>query len=124
MGSNMPREERPYRIVIGQRMQPKKQAIARWMRRNMTVAERALWHQLRNNKLDGFHFRRQQVIDGFIVDFYCHKAGLAVEVDGDSHQPMYDTDRDLILRQRGVRVIWFRNEQVLNEMERVLCAIR
>ena len=90
----------------------------------MTPAERALWHQLRNNKMDGFHFRRQQVIDGFIVDFYCHKAGLAVEVDGDSHDTMYDTDRDLILRQRGVRVIRFRNEQVFNEMERVLCAIR
>jgi very-short-patch-repair endonuclease len=94
------------------------------MRRNMTPAEQALWQQLRNNKLDGFHFRRQQVIDGFIVDFYCHTAGLAVEVDGDAHDTLYDMDRDLILRQRGIRVIRFRNEQIFDEMERVLSAIR
>jgi len=94
------------------------------MRRNMTPAEQALWQQLRNNKLDGFHFRRQQVIDGFIVDFYCHTAGLTVEVDGDAHDMLYDMDRDLILRQRGIRVIRFRNEQIFDEMERVLSAIR
>jgi very-short-patch-repair endonuclease len=120
----MPAHERPSRIVRGQRIQPEKQAIARRMRRNMTPAEQALWQQLRNNKLDGFHFRRQQVIDGFIVDFYCHRAGLAVEVDGDAHDTLYDMDRDLILRQRGIRVIRFRNEQIFDEMERVLSAIR
>ena len=120
----MPAHERPSRIVRGQRIQPDKQAIARRMRRNMTPAEQALWQQLRNNKLDGFHFRRQQVIDGFIVDFYCHTAGLAVEVDGDAHDTLYDMDRDLILRQRGIRVIRFRNEQIFDEMERVLSAIR
>jgi len=120
----MPAHERPSRIVRGQRIQPEKQAIARRMRRNMTPAEQALWQQLRNNKLDGFHFRRQQVIDGFIVDFYCHTAGLAVEVDGDAHDTLYDMDRDLILRQRGIRVIRFRNEQIFDEMERVLSAIR
>jgi len=120
----MPAHERPSRIVRGQRIQPEKQAIARRMRRNMTPAEQALWQQLRNNKLDGFHFRRQQVIDGFIVDFYCHTAGLAVEVDGDAHDMLYDMDRDLILRQRGIRVIRFRNEQIFDEMERVLSAIR
>jgi very-short-patch-repair endonuclease len=64
------------------------------------------------------------VIDGFIVDFYCHRAGLAVEVDGDAHDMLYDMDRDLILRQRGIRVIRFRNEQIFDEMERVLSAIR
>ena len=50
----------------------------------MTPAEKILWQELRANKL-GVHFRRQQAIAGFIVDFYCHKAGLVVEVDGDIH---------------------------------------
>ena len=48
----------------------------------MTPAEKILWKELRANKL-GVHFRRQQVIQGFIVGFYCHKAELVVEVDGD-----------------------------------------
>ncbi|MHB8778456.1 MAG: endonuclease domain-containing protein [Anaerolineales bacterium] len=50
-------------------------------RRDMTPAEKILWQELRANKL-GVHFRRQQVITGFIVDFYCHKAGLVIELDG------------------------------------------
>jgi very-short-patch-repair endonuclease len=50
----------------------------------MTPAEKILWQELRVNKL-GVHFRRQQVIAGFIVDFYCHKAALVIEVDGDIH---------------------------------------
>ncbi len=52
----------------------------------MTSAEKLLWQELRANKL-GVHFRRQQVIAGFIVDFYCHKADLIVEVDGETHDP-------------------------------------
>lgn len=48
----------------------------------MTPAEKALWEELRANKL-GVHFRRQQVVQGFIVDFYCHQAALVIEVDGD-----------------------------------------
>ena len=47
----------------------------------MTPAEKILWNELRANKL-GVHFRRQQVIAGFIVDFYCHKSALVIEVDG------------------------------------------
>jgi very-short-patch-repair endonuclease len=50
----------------------------------MTPAERILWQELRGNKL-GAHFRRQQIIAGFIVDFYCHKVALVIEVDGDVH---------------------------------------
>ena len=57
----------------------------------MTPAEKILWNELRANKL-GVHFRRQQVIAGFIVDFYCHKAGLVVEVDGDIHDLQKEED--------------------------------
>ena len=71
-------------IIPGQRVKKEKLQRARELRRDMTPAEKILWQELRSNKL-GIHFRRQQIIAGFIVDFYCHKGGLVVEVDGDIH---------------------------------------
>jgi very-short-patch-repair endonuclease len=58
-------------IIPGQRVTKEKQERARELRRDMPPAEKILWDKLRANKL-GVHFRRQQVIAGFIVDFYCH----------------------------------------------------
>ena len=60
-------------------------------RRDLTLAEKILWQELRGNKL-GVHFRRQQVIAGFIVDFYCHMAALVLEVDGDIHDLQQEED--------------------------------
>jgi very-short-patch-repair endonuclease len=79
-------------IVRGQAVSEGMRDRARQLRRAMTPAEERLWAELRNNRLDGFHFRRQQVIDGYITDFYCHAAALAVETDGSVHdrQPGYD----------------------------------
>ncbi len=73
-------------IVTGQIVSPEKLKRAKELRRNMTPAERRIWKHLRANQLDGWHFRRQQIIDGFIVDFYCHKAKLVIEIDGPIHQ--------------------------------------
>ncbi len=100
----------PKNIVIGQKVDPKKAARARELRHNMTDAERLLWQHLRANQLGGWHFRRQQVIAGYIVDFYCHAAGLAVELDGAVHESRadYDAERDQILTQHGLRVLRFR----------------
>ena len=61
-------------IVTGQKVSREKLRRAQELRQKMTPAERRLWNQLRANRLGGWHFRRQQIIDGFIVDFYCHKA--------------------------------------------------
>ena len=69
-------------IIVGQRIQGAKIARAKELRRNPTPAERLLWAHLRRNQLGGYHFRRQQVISGFIVDFYCHRAAVAIEIDG------------------------------------------
>ncbi|RMD61118.1 DUF559 domain-containing protein, partial [Candidatus Parcubacteria bacterium] len=90
---------RKYRVVTNPMINPAKLEQAKAMRRNMTPAEKRLWSVLRRNQLDGLHFRRQQIIDGFIVDFYCHAAGLVVEVDGPAHemQKEYDAERDRIL---------------------------
>ena len=70
----------------------------------MTPAEKILWQELRANKL-GVHFRRQQVIAGFIVDFYCHKAGLVIEVDGDIHDLQREEDArwEKVLSEMGLR---------------------
>jgi very-short-patch-repair endonuclease len=87
----------------------------------MTPAEKLLWQELRANKL-GVHFRRQQVISGFIVDFYCHKADLVVEVDGDIHdlQKEEDARREKVLGELGLRMIRFRNDDVLKNLSTVL----
>ena len=70
-------------MIPGQRVTKEKVERSRELRREITLAEKTLWDELRANKL-GIHFRRQQIIAGFIVDFYCHKAALVVEVNGDT----------------------------------------
>jgi very-short-patch-repair endonuclease len=82
----------------------------------MTPAERILWKVLRRNGIDGFHFRRQQVIEGFVVDFYCDAAKLAIELDGGAHQEQwkYDEDRDRAISRSGVRVLRILNDAMLD----------
>lgn len=115
----------PKNIVIGQKIDPEKAARARELRRNMTEAEKILWQRLRANQMGGFHFRRQQVIAGFIVDFYCHAARLAVELDGPLHknQADYDVERDRILQEFDVRVLRIQNQEVFVNLENVLQTI-
>lgn len=90
----------------------------------MTMQETILWRNLRGNKLSGLHFRRQQVIDGCIADFYCHSAGLAVEVDGHTHDPDRDRERDEVLAGRGIAVLHFKNEEITERLHDVLERIR
>jgi very-short-patch-repair endonuclease len=86
-------------IVIGQKVDPIKVQRAKELRRRMTPEEEVLWKALQANRLGGLHFRRQQIISGFIVDFYCHAAKVIVEVDGIVHerQAQADRERDQIL---------------------------
>ena len=118
---NMKKEK----IVTGQKVTPQKVQRARELRREMTSAERRLWNRIRANRLGGWHFRRQQIIDGFIVDFYCHKAGLVVEVDGPIHQrqKLADSERTQALAGRGLKVIRFTNCEVMNNIQQVLRSI-
>lgn len=62
------------------------------IRKMMTPADSKLWQRLRANRLEGLHFRRQQIIDSYFVDFYCHAVSLVVGVDGGIHmeQEVYD----------------------------------
>ncbi len=116
-------EEKVRQIVIGQQVTEEKARLARAMRRNMTPAEAVLWKHLRNGVL-GAHFRRQQVIRGFIADFYCHQAALVVEADGAAHAPAYDAERDRIFSGLGITVIRFRNEQIIEKTGGVVAEIR
>jgi very-short-patch-repair endonuclease len=91
----------------------------------MTPAEKFLWHEVRAKKL-GVRFRRQQVIQGFIVDFYCHKAALVIEVDGDVHdlQQEEDARREKVLAEMGLRVVRFGNNVVVRGLSAVVGKIR
>ena len=114
------------RIVRNQRVHPTKIDRAKDLRTKPTQAEFILWQQLRRNQLDGFHFRRQQIIDGFIVDFFCNKVGLVVEVDGPIHeqQQAYDAERTAILQQRELTILRFTNDQILHQLPACLSQIR
>ena len=112
-------------IIPGQRVVKEKLQRARELRREMIPAEKILWQELRGNKL-GVHFRRQQIIAGFIVDFYCHKAGLVIELDGSVHanQSEEDAHRGKVLNEMGLRVIRFWNGEVEKNLAEVLRKIR
>jgi very-short-patch-repair endonuclease len=99
--------------------------MARQMRKEPTEAECILWQKLRNQQLSGFKFRRQHSIERFIVDFYCAEAGLVLEVDGPIHdyQPEEDKIREIFIESQGLRLIRFSNEEVLNNLDRVLSKI-
>lgn len=90
---------------------------ARDLRKNSTVAESKLWKEyLKSHK---YKFTRQKPIDNYIVDFYCSKLGLIIEVDGTTHLDnrdiIYDKSRTTILEEKyGLRVIRFWNDDVLN----------
>lgn len=87
----------------------------------MTPAERLLWAILRRSRTNGLHFRRQQVIGKYVVDFYCDAARLAIELDGEPHEMRADHDfrRDGELQQLGVSVIRMPNETVRAEPDMV-----
>ena len=112
-------------IIPGQTVTKEKLQRARELRHDMTPAEKILWDELRANKL-GVHFRRQQVIAGFVVDFYCHKVALVIELDGDVHdlQQEEDARREKALREMGLMIVRFGNVEVVRNLSVVVGKIR
>ncbi len=105
------------------------QQRARELRREMTAAEKKLWAHIRNGQLNGVHFRKQHAVGTFIVDFFCAKSKLVIEIDGDTHfepeQMAYDAERTQWLNeQRHYRVIRFTNHDVLHNIEGVIETIQ
>ena len=107
-------------------MPTERRQFARALRRQPTRAEDILWAQLRGSRFHGAKFRRQAPIDRYVVDFYCHAAKLAVELDGRQHEWFagYDAGRTEVLERMGVRVIRFANEAVFADLDSVLARIR
>lgn len=100
---------------------------ARSLRKNMTDAEQLLWHCLRRKQLGGFRFRRQHPLEQFVLDFFCHEARLAVELDGGQHNEpdvrAKDDQRTAFLNNQGIQVVRFWNREVFQNLEGVLQTI-
>ena len=94
-------------------------AYARQLRLDPTPAERHAWSLLRNRGVLGLKFRRQHVLHGFIVDFYCVAERIVLELEGDVHDTSdrrtYDVARSDVLEAAGYRVIRIRNRDVTRE---------
>ena len=107
---------------------PEMKPFRRKLRKNMTPAEVALWLMIKNKQLDGERFLRQYSIGHFVVDFYCPKHKLAVELDGEVHftkeAEAYDKERTEFLNSLGVRVLRFENFEVFQYPMRTLDEIR
>lgn len=93
--------------------------LARKFRKEPTGAEKIAWDHLRNRQILGLKFRRQQVIEGFVVDFFCAENRLVIEIDGSVHvgeeQMLYDRARTEVLQTLGIRVVRIRNDEVTRE---------
>jgi very-short-patch-repair endonuclease len=97
---------------------------AKALRRAETPAEEKLWRVLRGRAVNGLKFRRQHPLHGCVLDFFCAEVGLCVELDGSVHDNPLQRERDdartAHLEARGIRVIRFRNEEVLDDLPAVL----
>jgi len=101
---------------------------AQKLSKQTTEAEELLWKKLRNRRFEGLKFRRQHPMSRFIVDFYCHEKMLVVEVDGGIHDVSevkeHDEGREEELKNFGLTIIRFKNEEVMNNMNGVLEKLR
>ena len=103
---------------------------ARKLRKQSTRAEKIFWENVRNRKVENIKFNRQFPIyfeyEGqkrfFIADFYCHENKLIIEIDGGIHEQQKDYDelRTAIINELGMKVIRFKNEKVMNNLDKVI----
>jgi very-short-patch-repair endonuclease len=100
---------------------------ARELRNNSTLSEVILWGYLKGNQMHGFDFHRQKPVDNYIVDFICCELYLAIELDGYTHLLEETIEKDRIKEQRlkelGIKLIRFWDEEVYNDIDNVLYAI-
>ena len=101
---------------------------AKLLRNNMTAAEQKLWNELNTKKINGYRFKAQHPISKYIADFYCHKAKLVIEIDGDIHNnedvKERDEGRTFEIEDLGIKIIRFTNIQIMNNIEEVISKIK
>ena len=94
------------------------------LRNDLSEAERILWYRLKNKQIFGYKFRRQYGIEKYVADFYCPKAKLVIEIDGDSHIAeaaiQYDKERKKYIESLGLKVIRFTNVEVYKNLDAVI----
>ncbi len=100
---------------------------SRQLRENMTDAERKLWAKIRRKQVEGYQFYRQKPVGDYVVDFFCPRAKLVIEVDGRQHlsdeMAEYDRIRDEYMSSLGLRVLRFTNTDVLTHIDGVIKSI-
>ena len=105
---------------------PKLKPLARKLRNNSTLSEVLLWEELKSRKMLGYKILRQKPIGNYIVDFFCNKLKLVIEIDGDSHNEnsfKNDMSRQKWLESKGLTVLRFDDLEVKKDMDNVLMAI-
>lgn len=100
--------------------------FSRGLRADQTAPEDIVWEHLRNRKFLGLKFRRQHPIKNYIVDFYCSKLKLAIEIDGKIHdfQKEYDEIRQKEIEEKRVSFIRVSAKDVFSDINMLLDAIR
>ena len=116
-----------YDVVMFPTNDPQSKRHRRDLRKNQTFAEHLLWQKLRNEGL-GYKFYRQFNIGNYILDFYCNKKKLAIELDGSHHGEdgckEYDDRRSEYLLTHGIKVIRFWNNEVIQNLNGVTARIK
>ncbi len=99
-------------------------ANAKALRANLTKAELILWQFLRTKERVGYRFRRQHPLGIYILDFYNHKLKLCIEIDGEYHyrysQKIKDKEREDFLKFNGIKVIRYKNKEVISDPENII----
>lgn len=103
---------------------PQLKTYSRRLRKNQTETEKFLWNRLRDRQLAGCKFHRQFPLDQYILDFYCPEKKLAIELDGEQHlsdkQVSYDEKRTIHLKNQGIKIIRFFDNEVFQNINGVL----
>lgn len=96
----------------------------RELRKNQTETEKILWESIRGKRFHGLKFYRQFSIGPYILDFYCPKLRLGIELDGNPHKEkeakILDRDKERILLASNVKILRFWNDEVANNIEEIL----
>jgi very-short-patch-repair endonuclease len=105
---------------------PKLKATARILRKQSTLAEVLLWNELKGKRILGYDFHRQKPIGNYIVDFFCSRLKLAIEIDGASHldRTQEDMKRQKELESLGIRFLRFQDIEVKQDLGGVITTIR
>jgi very-short-patch-repair endonuclease len=97
----------------------------RILRKNTTSAEKIVWTYLMRKQILNERFLRQFSIEFYVLDFYCPRLRLAIEIDGDSHfvnqdTVDYDKERQVFIERLGIKLLRFKNEEVYTENDVVI----